>query len=173
MKSRLQLLQSRIELRRSDERRTRTRQLLTKFLFRGIETGGPEETSDVHQIRRFWKGIVGVKKEINSHDEQLVAWKHSLKDIKGDDGLRDHLNLDLWTGVLRKSKPWKAHGPDGIQESWWKVFSSANVALYHLALHHLTSGDPLPQKWIAEGRVVLLYKSRSRSDPTHFTPIAC
>ena len=60
-----------------------------------------------------------------------------------------------------------------LQGYWWKVFTDAQTALYHLVLRHLVSGDPLPQRWIAEGRIVLLHKSGPRSDPSNFRPIAC
>ena len=53
LKCRLQLLQSRIALRKADERRTRVRQMPTKMLLRSIETKELEETPDVHKIRRF------------------------------------------------------------------------------------------------------------------------
>ncbi|CAF3771339.1 unnamed protein product [Rotaria socialis] len=93
--------------------------------------------------------------------------------IQQEDDLLGRLNLDLWQKVVKKAKPWKAHGPDGLQSFWWKVFSSANAVLYQLILHHITSGEALPQKWITEGRIVLLYKSGPRSVPANYRPIAC
>jgi hypothetical protein len=39
--------------------------------------------------------------------------------------------------------------------------------------HHLTSGTLLPQNWISNGRIILLFKSGSRSDPANYRPIAC
>ena len=74
LKCRLQLLQSRIALRKADENRLRVRQTPTKMLLRGIEAKETDETSDVHQIRSFWKSIVGVKKSFSARDPQLVAW---------------------------------------------------------------------------------------------------
>ena len=53
------------------------------------------------------------------------------------------------------------------------MFTHANVALYHLVLHHLTTGKSLSQRWIAEGRIILIHKSGPRSDPANFRPIAC
>jgi hypothetical protein len=73
LKCRLQLLQSRITLRKADERRLRVRQMPTKMLFRNIEEQGTKQTSDVHQIRKYWKTIVGVKKSFNPQNLQLVA----------------------------------------------------------------------------------------------------
>lgn len=173
LKCRLQLLQSRIALRKADEQRARVRRMPTKLLLRGIEAKDTNETTDVHQIRSFWKNIVGVKKSFNPKNEQLVAWERSMLNVEEEGNLNDRLTPELWQRVVQKSKPWKAHGPDGLQGYWWKVFTHANVALYHLALHHLTTGDPLPQRWITEGRIILIHKSGPRSDPSNFRPIAC
>lgn len=179
LKCRMRLLQSRIALREADERRIRVRQMPTKVLLRSIEpkSKGKEkekekEVPNVNSIRRFWKEIVGVKKSFNVN-KQLVAWERSLTNVKGDDNLREKLSPELWQKVVSKSKPWKAHGPDGIQGYWWKVFKRANLGLYQLVFDHLTNGKNLPQGWIAEGRVILLYKSGPRSDPANFRPIAC
>jgi Reverse transcriptase (RNA-dependent DNA polymerase) len=173
LKCRLQLLQSRIELRKDDERRLRVRRTPTKTLLRNRKTEEEGEAPDVNKIRRFWKNIVGVKKSFNPKNEQLVAWERSMSKNLAEEDLRDHLTPELWQKVVHKSKPWKAPGPDGLQGYWWKVFNSANKALYQLVQKLLTTGKALPQGWIAEGRIILLFKSGSRSDPANFRPIAC
>ncbi len=170
---RLQLLLSRIELRKADERRAFVRRSPPKMIFRDKGTEDPSNSTDVHQIRRYWKGIVGVKKNFQGNNPMLVAWRQSLPEQPEVDNLRECLNLDLWQRVVRRLKPWKASGPDGLEGFWWKTFSTANTSLYKLVHHHLTSGAPLPQGWIANGRVILLHKSGPRSDPSNFRPIAC
>jgi Reverse transcriptase (RNA-dependent DNA polymerase) len=171
LKCRLQILQSRIALKEADAERMRVRHMPTKMLFRGTCTDS--EPVDIHQIRRFWKDIVGVKKSFNSKSPRLVAWAHSMSNIQEETDLKGRLNRELWQKVVQKIKPWKAYGPDKLQGYWWKVFDSANATLYDLTLHHILSGESLPQKWITDGRIVLIHKSGSRSDPANFRPIAC
>jgi hypothetical protein len=175
LKTRLQLLQSKIALRQADEGRLRVRQMPAKMLLRSMETEDQvnTETPDVHRIRKYWETIVGVKKPFNSKNAQLQAWEQSLSQIPEDSDLKGHLTKELWDRVVRKAKPWKAHGPDGLQGYWWKVFVSANMALLNLVLHHLTSGESLPQPWITEGRIVLIHKAGPKSVPGNFRPIAC
>ena len=115
LKCRLQLLQSRIALRKADEERQRVRQKPTKMLLRSISTGSEPEKIDVHQIRRFWKNIVGVKKSFNCNGTELVAWERSMSEIQGDDDLISRFTFELWQKVVQKIKPWKAHGPDRLQ----------------------------------------------------------
>ena len=175
LKTRLQLLQSKIALRQADEGRLRVRQMPAKMLLRSMETEeqGNNEMPDVHKIRKYWETIVGVKKPFNSKNVQLQAWEQSLSQIPEDSDLKGHLTKELWDRVVRKAKPWKAQGPDGLQGYWWKVFVSANMALHNLVLHHLTSGESLPQPWITEGRIVLIHKAGPKSVPGNFRPIAC
>ena len=142
LKIRLQLLRSRISLRRADEERVRVRHLPPKMIMRGIGKEISNDSPNVHQIRSYWKGIVGKEKIFNSQDKDLIAWKRSLTNLSGSDDLRESLSLQRWEEVVRKAKPWKAHGPDGLQSYWWKAFKSASAALYHLARYHLTSGVP-------------------------------
>jgi hypothetical protein len=173
LKCRLQHLLSRIALRKANEQRSFVRNSPLKMVFRDRESKELTNTTDVHQIRRYWKSIVGVKKSFDHQNPLLVAWKQALPEHPDEDNLDEHLSLDLWQRVVRKLKPWKASGPDGLQGFWWKIFATANKSLYRLVHLHLTSGAPLPQGWISDGRIVLIHKSGSRSDPSNFRPIAC
>ncbi|CAM4836076.1 unnamed protein product [Rotaria magnacalcarata] len=147
--------------------------MLLRSVEREEEKQESSEIPDVHRIRKYWGTIVGVKKPFNSKNVQLQACEQSLSQIPEDSDLKGHLTKELWDRVVRKAKPWKAHGPDGLQGYWWKVFVSANMALHKLVLHHLTSGESLPQSWITEGRIVLIHKAGPKSKPGNFRPIAC
>jgi hypothetical protein len=170
---RLQLLRSRIALRKADEERTRVRKLPTKMILRGIGQNTSDKAPNVHQVRDYWKDIVGMEKSFNSEDKDLVTWAKTLARSPERSNLKKCFSPELWREVLRKAKPWKAHGPDGIQSFWWKVFPTAAQALYKLALHHLTTGTVLPKGWLTVGRIVLIHKSGSHDDPSNYRPIAC
>ncbi|CAF1532814.1 unnamed protein product [Adineta ricciae] len=132
-----------------------------------------EEPPNLNNIRGYWQKIVGVSKPFNSTDRDLVAWKQSLTLQPEEDDLKKRLSRELWDAVVRKAKPWKAHGPDGLQGFWWKAFKSACGVLYQLARYHLTTGKPLPIGWLTDGRIVLIYKAGSTNDPANYRPIAC
>ncbi|CAF1645627.1 unnamed protein product [Adineta ricciae] len=134
----------------------------------------PRQVSNIRLLeKRYWKNIVGVKKDFQAHDQHLTDWKQSISKVSEGGRIGDDLTTEMWQEVIRNLKPWKASGPDGIQGFWWKSFPSANNYLYKLVYHHLTTGTPLPQGWIANGRTVLLYKAGSREDPSNFRPITC
>ena len=174
LKERLKLLRSRIALRKEDQRRQRVRITPAKVLLRS--KSDPSEGGDklnIEDVRKYWKGIVGRAKSFDCRNEDLVAWSATLEGVKTEEDVGDSLSQDLWGEATKKARSWKAHGPDGLQGYWWKAFRSANAALYHLARRHLTSGDALPEKWISEGRIILLYKSGPKEDPSNYRPIAC
>ena len=174
LKCRLKLLLSRIELRKADEQRLLVRRQPTKMIFRDKEIKDSSDTANIEDIRKFWKNIVGVKKSFEHKNPLLVAWKQALPSYpKKDDDLKGYLTMDLWQRVVSKTKSWKAPGPDGLQSFWWKYFKTASTSLFRLVYNHLTSGNPLPQQWISNGRIILLHKSGPRSDPANYRPIAC
>jgi Reverse transcriptase (RNA-dependent DNA polymerase) len=173
LKCRLQLLLSRIDLRKADEQRQKVRRQPTKMLFRDKVTKESPDTVNINDIRRYWKKIVGMKKTFEHKNPLLNAWKQTLPESPVGKDPKDLLTMDVWQRVVSKIKPWKAPGPDGLQSFWWKSFKTASTSLFRLVYDHLTSGKPLPQKWISNGRIILLYKSGSRSDPANYRPIAC
>ena len=173
LKNRLQLLRSRIELRLADEKRASVRRMPIKMILRDTGKKDKEEPPNLNNIRGFWKKIVGVTKSFNSTDRDLIAWKQSLTLQSEEDNLKKCLSRELWDGVVRKAKPWKAHGPDGIQGFWWKAFKTAGGVLYQLTRNHLIKGTPLPVGWLTDGRIVLIYKAGVTSDPANYRPIAC
>lgn len=173
LKDRLRLLRSRIELRKADEGRARVRRMPAKMILHDTGKKDKEEPPNLNNIRGYWQKIVGVSKPFNSTDRDLVAWKQSLTLQTEEDDLKKRLSQELWDEVVKKAKPWKAHGPDGLQGFWWKAFKTASGALYQLTRYHLTTGKPLPRGWLTDGRIVLIYKAGSTNDPANYRPIAC
>ena len=71
-----------------------------------------------------------------------------------------------------KRKNWTAPGIDGIQNYWWKKFTSAQKALAKsfTSLYQDTSRIP---EWWPSGRTVLLPKTKNLSDEKNYRPITC
>lgn len=173
LKGRLALLLARAELRRADEQRSRVRHMPSKLIFRDKASPDSTDTVNIHKIRQYWKGIVGVKKSFDHNNIQLKNWKCSMPSTQSTDDLSDRLTMETWEKTVSNIKPWKAPGPDGLQSYWWKSFKTAHTSLFLLVKHHISSGSPLPQEWISCGKIILLYKSGLRSDPANYRPIAC
>ena len=71
-----------------------------------------------------------------------------------------------------KRKNWTAPEIDGIQNYWWKKFTSAQKALAKsfTSLYQDTSRIP---EWWPSGRTVLIPKTKNLSDKKNYRPITC
>ena len=71
-----------------------------------------------------------------------------------------------------KRKNWTAPGIDGIQNYWWKKFTSAQkgLAKSFTSLYQDTSRIP---EWWPLGRTVLIPKTKNLSDEKNYRPITC
>lgn len=173
---RLQLLKARLELREKDASRARLRRNFSlKTLDRDQGRVDAETGPDTGGVRRFWKRIVGLSKPFDSTNAELSAWAKQIGErleTTHVPAYKSELTWECFEAVLRKAKPWKAPGPDGIHAFWWKVFKQAGRALYGLAFSCIDGAIELP-KWLTSGRVVLIHKSGSKEDPANYRPIAC
>ena len=178
LKDRLQLHRARLALREEERSRVKLRRnFSTKCIARYMTPDAePSNTVgdplDLKAVRQFWKRIVGIRKAFKSDDGDLQDWASQLRERQVELEALQGVSWEDFEAVLRKAKPWKAPGPDGIHAFWWKSFKSAAKALYGLTSSHLSSGEVLP-KWLVTGRVVLIHKSGSQEDPANFRPIAC
>ena len=69
--------------------------------------------------------------QVNERDPDIQSWKNKVEASLGDLEPEDRLCLDeaRFRKILKKAKSWSAPGPDGIVNSWWKVFPEAGHAL--------------------------------------------
>ena len=73
---------------------------------------------------------------------------------------------------IKKRKNWTAPGIDGIQNFWWKKFTSTHKVLARV-LNKLKHRNNLIPKWWPSGKTVLLPKSKDVTDEKNFRPITC
>uniref|UniRef100_A0A914NTP9 Reverse transcriptase domain-containing protein n=1 Tax=Meloidogyne incognita TaxID=6306 RepID=A0A914NTP9_MELIC len=78
--------------------------------------------------------------------------------------MNEENSFDLWDEVCKASSPWKATGPDGIPNWFWKHIPRAKEELYKQVIRLLSKTRRTPA-WFSKGRAVLLYKKGDRDDP--------
>ena len=71
-----------------------------------------------------------------------------------------------------KRKNWTAPGIDGIQNYWWKKFTSAQKALAKAFTSLYQDTSRMPEWWLS-GRTVLLPNTKNLSDEKNYRPITC
>ena len=80
-------------------------------------------------------------------------------------------NEDI-SAALKKTQNWKAPGVDGIQNYWWKRFTSVHEQLATAFNQMVLEPNNAPQ-FLTQGVTYLLFKSGSRENPQNYRPITC
>lgn len=148
---------------------------------RCLEDGNPKTdlpcpTAD--QITEFWSGVVGVTGECDLQDPAYTAWKEELKADQvgtvgeGEGATPDWAANTVWEAVCKKTRNWRAPGPDAIKAYWWKAFPSAKEWLRGFIGDVLNGSRSVP-RWMVKGRTVLIPKPGCEGKPEQYRPIAC
>lgn len=129
------------------------------------------DSIEAETIKSYWHGIVGNSYDLNL-TEKFVEWSQTIN-ISSDEPyiwLEEKINpwLDV---VIKKAKPWKAPGPDGIQAYWLKRLPTVKPFILK-KIKDLLSGQK-PDDWLCMGRVVSIPKKENANSPDQFRPITC
>ena len=127
------------------------------------------EMPEMEKFVEFWGGIW----EQNEPTPNM-PW---MEEVKAELSEKPTLSVSLKSlkrnsGKKHQKKNWTAPGIDGIQNYWWKKFTSAQEALAKsfMSLYQDTSRIP---EWWPLGRTVLLPKTKNLSDEKNYHPITC
>jgi hypothetical protein len=162
-----------VKLEEIDRKRTRWAPL--SCVFRSKD--GNEDSTPVDSVRDYWEGVIGHAKTFTRNrmtDEWAKECQDKLTRQKADQVLGPANDLATWRHVCKRARPWKAAGPDGIHNFWWKALSVANEELFrHVISFRRDENYELP-KWVSRGRAVSLYKGTGdKKDPGNYRTIAC
>jgi hypothetical protein len=162
-----------VKLTELSRRRVRWAPLSTLFRSKEGSSSAP-----VQSVRDYWAGIIGKPQPFSMHPA-LTKWEAECSEILHDEVYRcraqaEFSDLTLWQKVCQKARPFKATGPDGIHNFWWKVLPAANNLLFRFCLALKDSGSDSFPAWLARGRAIPLYKgSGDRGEPSNYRTIAC
>lgn len=169
LKTHLKLLVNRVSMRKEAESRKMLRcQPLRSVLVNRNKT---TEVGDVEQIRGYWAKLIG-KKRGYTESEDLTQWARSMAHVKRQVIEPKDDDLDTWDSVVRKTRPRKAAGPDGIPNLLWKKLGTASRALFDWVIRVRERKLRIPG-WLTQGRIALLPKGGDPEDPGNYRPIAC
>lgn len=135
-----------------------------------VSTGtGAEGDPSAGEFLDYWTRIVGKAKRFRTTGV-LRRWESSQRHAELD----PHMSLvkETFNRVVSKTRPWKAPGPDGVHNFWWKHLKVARARLLDWVAQTIDSADELPDR-VAEGRMIMLPKSSESKTPADFRPIAC
>lgn len=170
LKEQLKLLKNRVKLRRDDESRKRTRFTQPS---RTISAKDDRLSNiDINAHRSYWDEIIGQNKPYEK-TAALLEWENSLSQTNQQVLSKTIAEeREAWERRIRKFRPWKAPGPDGIPNIMWKRLGSASEWVFKWLMDVKRRDRKVPN-WLCQGRIVLLPKKAGASEPGDFRPIAC
>ena len=128
------------------------------------------EIPEMEKFVEFWGGIWEQNEPMPN-----MPW---MEEVKAE--LSEKANIvsqfEITEEKLRKEtskrKNWTAPGIDGIQNYWWKKFTSTQKALAKSSTSLYQDTSRIPEWW-PSGRTVLLPKMKNLSDEKNYRPITC
>uniref|UniRef100_A0A915CQ34 Uncharacterized protein n=1 Tax=Ditylenchus dipsaci TaxID=166011 RepID=A0A915CQ34_9BILA len=120
LKQRLYILQKRITIRKEEVARRKLRSATVRTMLNHGKTplvGNIE----AEQSKAYWSTIIGRSKPYRPNNE-LEEWLTHVDQTTEEQTIDESADKILWRQVLKKTKPWKAPGPDGIPNYLWKNF---------------------------------------------------
>lgn len=143
-----------------------------------LRTSTVTSETPVNSVRDYWEKIIGAEQEFRKN-KMLRSWASAVRQEVAQKLATQQLpnrerDWELWQQVCKKARPFKAAGPDGIQNFWWKVFPFANRSLYDIIVGLRENPTQEIPSWICHGRAVSLYKGKGDpKDPGNYRTIAC
>lgn len=158
----------------NDLSRRKQRSLPLAFVRRGKSE---DNSTPIDAVRDYWQTIIGAEKPHNENSTLLTEFKRAVEnEVRPPvtDHQSDDTNMELWKRVFKKMRPWKATGPDGIYNFWWKILPSANANLREYMENELASREASNfPAWLSEARAITLFKGKGdRNLPQNHRTIA-
>ena len=184
LKQRLTLLKMKDEERKRAERQKWIRAQFEKQPSKRLlekttekEKGKTEEGEgvlDIACVEGYWRSILCQRKPFDEANEYAEAWGNQMSETYGHLAQSESVEVseNEWDLVVKRTKPWKAPGPDGIQGFWWKIWRVARECLLRWTRQAVCGHQNLPS-WFTRGRSVLLYKKGDPCNPANYRPITC
>lgn len=167
---RLRIAADRIKADEDERIRRKERFMSTKWLLLDTTAQKTTPAPPVQAAREYWKEYIGQDRTFSA-GKFLKEWakRNKIPSISVQDDNENEMTM--WTEVCKKTKPWKATGPDQIHGFWWKL-DGIRQLLHKWIVPTVTTGSDTPQ-WLSQGRAILLYKSGDTGNPGNYRTISC
>lgn len=196
LKDRLEILKDKVRIKREKQERVKDRKrFFEKPNIRNLE-GFKTEQPKVEIAFKFWSDLARgenfkipkILKEWRKVIQSQLSYPHqnpdeTLENSEGNESvekseishnsntkIESSINAESIGRIIDKQSNWKAPGPDGIQNGYWKTIQIAKNWLIHLIIRTIETTE-LP-KWLCKGKTVLIYKNKGDpEDPSNYRPI--
>lgn len=121
-------------------------------------------------VEKYFKTLLEHEVAFDKDDPAIKQWFSKRNETVEKE--HEDISQSTWNDCIKKIKPWKAPGPDGIQAFYWKSVPVAKGRLLEAANQYLKA-QTTPE-WLCKGRTVLIYKGKGAEEqPANYRPITC
>lgn len=144
-----------------------------RLFFRQIETEDTKQQKEVpteESTTAFWKDIWSQSVE---HDTR-ARWIDTERQNSSRCSTMPEVNIsesDI-IATFKKMKNWTAPGVDGIQNYWWKTFTSCHKKFANLLQSALKNPQEIPS-YFTKGLTHMIPKKGDLTQPKNYRPITC
>lgn len=131
---------------------------------------GPTNQPTKEEVSEYWGGIIGVSSHFDPEEPAITGCWEALGPIPSSNA--GTVDGSVWKAVLKRTRSWKAPGPDGICAFWWKVFCQAANLLWEI-VQGIIGGNTKAPEWFVMGRTVLIPKEGCQGKTDQYRPITC
>ena len=141
-----------------------------KILFAEKDKETIGELPEMEKFEEFWSNI-WEKKETTPDKPWMNKIEGDIR-MKVTEVLEIKITMNDLKESIKKRKNWSAPGLDGIQNFWWKKFSSTWQPMLNAMNEWLNDPETLPN-WLLNGKTVLIPKTNRLDNVEDFRPITC
>ncbi|VDK30348.1 unnamed protein product, partial [Anisakis simplex] len=120
-------------------------------------TDGP--AIDMDSVIELWRPIIGTHTTSDPDQVQVLREWRVDQQRQYPSGLtvdREEV-ITHYGGAIKKMRPWRATGPDGVHGFWWKTLPAARKILGEIIAEWAVNGK-VTTGWLCRGRTVLIPK---------------
>ena len=135
---------------------------------RGQEALTVTDPPPKEDVTRFWKGILGNKKEHNPNASWLEVEREKMQNVDQDTWAKT--SEEEVAVAVKNLKNWKTPGVDKVQNYWIKHLRSLFPLLTD-AINLIVTDPEMAPTWLTEGKTTLMYKKGNENEAKNYRPI--
>ncbi|WP_165309806.1 hypothetical protein, partial [Enterobacter cloacae complex sp. 4DZ3-17B2] len=123
-------------------------------------------------VEEFWGNIYEKTSRLNADTPGIVIFTVLCDEVTQQSEDCPPVSALEVKNAITGARNFSSPGWDGINNYWWKKFTSVHQHLARIFTSYINGDQPIPH-WLVEGRTTLIPKSGDLSDPRNHRPITC
>ena len=126
------------------------------------------EFPPIDSIRQFWAELWETPVQHN----QYAPWINNNNTSHIPTMEFEHISIDTFIQVIKRTHNWKSPGTDHIQNYWYKKLTCTHSFIYQHLNKFIETPETMPS-YITEGLTYMIPKDNDTTNPSKYRPITC